>query len=123
MQNYEITIILDPALTADEADTIFKKYKTLYQKQGEVVFDDCWGRRRLAYTVQKKDYGIYYLFFVKLPSDFIVKLEKEFKFNDNIIKYMVLSVSDLEIEYKNFESIKEAPEQTGDIYMKNLQGE
>jgi small subunit ribosomal protein S6 len=102
MNIYENVVILNAALSDEEADTAVTKIKDLVTGQGgEVLKVDVWGRKKLSYEIKKQKKGLYVLLFYKAPSQTIKKLEELYKVTDSVLKYMVLKLGAKQI--KNLE--------------------
>ena len=109
MNIYENMVILNAALSDEEADTAVTKIKDLVTGQGgEVLKVDVWGRKRLSYEIKKQKKGLYILFFYKAPAQTIKKLEELFKVTDSVLKYMVLKLGAKQI--KDLEKTEPSPE-------------
>jgi small subunit ribosomal protein S6 len=94
MNVYENIIILNAALNDEEAEAAISKIKELIMSQGgEVLKVDVWGRRKLAYEIDKHKKGLYVLLFYKTPPATIKKLEEFYKVFDAIIKYIIIKLS------------------------------
>ena len=75
MNVYENMVILNAAISDEEADAAVVKIKDLITGQGgEVLKVDIWGRRKLSYEIKKQKKGLYVLLFFKAPSSTIRKL-------------------------------------------------
>ena len=60
MRKYEVMIIIDPTVEERQVDSLMEKYlKVITDEKGTVDNVDVWGKRRLAYDIQKKSEGIY----------------------------------------------------------------
>ncbi len=93
MNVYESMIILNAAISDEEADSAIGRIKDLITNQGgEVLKVDVWGRRKLAYEIRKQKKGLYVLLFYKAPASTIRKLEEFFRVFDTVLKYMVLKL-------------------------------
>lgn len=99
MNVYESMIILNAAISDEEADTAVAKIKDLITGQGgEVLKVDVWGRRKLAYEIKKQKKGLYVLFFYKAPSTTAKKLEEFFKVFDTVLKYIILRLGRKQVQ-------------------------
>ena len=67
MNNYELGVILRPTLSEEEVNSAVEKLKNFIEERGEVVKVDLWGRRKLAYPIQKYQEGYYVFFNFKFP--------------------------------------------------------
>ena len=77
---YETVFIMTPVLSEEQMmDTVAKFKKILTDNGSEIVFENNWGLRKLAYPIQKKNTGFYYLIEFKSEGDLINKVETEFR--------------------------------------------
>lgn len=94
MNIYENIIILNASLSDEEIEAASGKIKDLITSSGgEILKVDVWGRRKLAYEIEKQNKGFYLLLFFKSPSPAIRKLEDYYKVFDPVMKYMVLKLA------------------------------
>lgn len=90
MRDYELVVLLDPDLEIDVEKPISKVEKIVEaDAKGKVTSKDVWGKRKLAYTISKKDYAIYVLFLVQLPAEGVAELERVLNITDEVIRYIV----------------------------------
>jgi small subunit ribosomal protein S6 len=107
MQGYESIVILDPNLTEEQQTQLLDKFKGIVEGQGgKVVQQARWGRRRLAYEVKKRDYGIYHLFYLDHAPKALKALEHQFRFEENVLKWISVKVEDVESEHAAFEKLR-----------------
>lgn len=93
MNIYENMVILNAAISDEEADAAVDKIRDLIAGQGgEVLKVDIWGRRKLSYEIKKQKKGLYVLLFYKSPAATIKKLEEFYKVFDAVLKYMVIKL-------------------------------
>lgn len=93
MNIYENMVILNAAISDEEADAAINKIKELVTGQGgEVLKVEVWGRRKLSYEIKKQKKGLYVLFFYKTKPAAIRKLEEFYKVFDAVLKYMVIKL-------------------------------
>jgi small subunit ribosomal protein S6 len=90
-KNYELMVILSPKLNEEEAnqlnDSILAIVKDL---SGELIKTEPWGRRMLAYPINKLQEGYYYLNFLKMESLKVKTLKQQLGLNENIIRHMII---------------------------------
>lgn len=90
---YESVIILKATLTDEEVDAILEKVKALIEeKGGEIVSTDNWGKKKLAYEVQKERRGTYIVMHFKGTGATIFELERLYRFSESIIKFMNIRI-------------------------------
>jgi small subunit ribosomal protein S6 len=98
MDIYENIVILNSALSDEEAEGAISKIKDLITNNGgEVLKVDIWGRRKLAYEIKKQKKGLYVLFIYKTPAPTIKKLEEFYKVFDAVIKYMIIRLESKQV--------------------------
>ena len=89
MRRYETIFIASPTLTDEQADELVKQYEGVIAEQGgELLKTDKWGRKKLAYEVQKFSEGYFTLFELNAGPTLIAELERRFRNNAAVIKYM-----------------------------------
>lgn len=93
MNYYEKVMILDPNIDDNAVnETIDRVKNVIVSKGGEIFKTDNWGRRKMAYELNKHQKGNYVLLFFKSPPDTILELENLSKVVDPIIKFMVVRI-------------------------------
>ena len=109
MNIYESIVILNAALSDEEAEAAITRVKDLIAAQGgEVLKIDIWGRRKLAYEIKKHKKGFYVLLYCKTPPATIKKMEDFYKVFDAVIKYMVIKLGKKQV--RSFEKAEAAQE-------------
>lgn len=94
MSYYEKVIIFDPNLDDSAVEETVGKMKDVIVRQGgEILKSENWGRRKLAYALNRHQKGNYILLLFKAPPSTIIELEKFCKVVDSIIKFMVVKLT------------------------------
>jgi len=89
MQMYETIFILDSLLAPEEIDKSINRVKEMIETNGgKVLTIEKWGKRRLAYEIQKKQYGFYVAIEFEGEGPISNSLEREYNFNDKILRYL-----------------------------------
>jgi small subunit ribosomal protein S6 len=97
MRRYETIFIASPTLTDEQSDELVKQYEGIIAEQGgELLKTDKWGRKKLAYEVQKFSEGYYTLFEMNAGPTLIAELERRFRNNDAVIKYLSVRMDEAE---------------------------
>lgn len=92
MRNYELAFIVDPEVEDNSLPEIEEKVKGWVEASGGVISNvDRWGKRRLAYPIQKKNNGYYFILQLELPQQAGVEIEHEMRLNEQILRYMITS--------------------------------
>ncbi|WP_153800636.1 30S ribosomal protein S6 [Foetidibacter luteolus] len=100
MNNYELMVIFTPVLSEDEFKAAQKKYTDfIVENGGTVVHSNPWGLKSLAYPVQKKTTGIYWVLEYTAPSSFNEKLKIQILRDDNIMRHMATALDKYAVEY------------------------
>ena len=100
LSNYETVFILTPVLSDIQMKEAVQKYKKfILDNQGEIEHEEDWGLRKLAYPIQKKSNGFYFLFQFKCEGAFINKLEIELKRDERVIRFLTMKMDKYAYEY------------------------
>ena len=90
---YETVFILTPVLSEDQAKEAVSKFKDLLKEgHGKVHHEENWGMRKLAYPIQKKSSGFYYLIEFESDPAFIAKLETEYRRDERVIRFLTVAM-------------------------------
>ena len=100
LNQYETVFIVTPVLSETQMKEAVLKFRTLIAEEGEeIVHEEDWGLRKLAYPIQKKSTGFYYLVEFKSTAEFINKLETEYRRDERIIRFLTLKMDKYSIGY------------------------
>ncbi len=93
MREYEVTIIVQPELEESERNVLLERvsgWLTFGQEEGDKPVANHWGRRRLAYDINKFSEGYYVMYEANLDPLQVNQIERNFQFNDDILRYLVV---------------------------------
>jgi len=91
MRHYEVTLIVHPDQSSQVA-TMIEKYKELITTGGGVVHrDEDWGRKHLAYPINKIYKAHYLMMNIECDKETLDKLNYNFRFNDAILRNLIIS--------------------------------
>ena len=91
MRHYEVMIILDPNQDERTVSPSLDKFLEVVRKDGGKVENvDVWGKRRLAYAINKKEEGIYAVVTLECESASVLELDRRLNPNDTILRTKVL---------------------------------
>jgi small subunit ribosomal protein S6 len=101
---YETTFIVNAALEDATIEPIINSTVEFIQNNGgSITTLDKWGRRRLAYPIQKKHNGFYVYVMYDAPGTLIPQLERYFQLEENVLRHLTLKMNGHAIEFrKNF---------------------
>lgn len=90
LRKYEVIYIIRPDFDEEKYRAIVERYNTLIQDNGgEVLKVDPWGKRRLAYEINKIREGYYVLLEISCDTELPTELERNFKISDEIMRYLI----------------------------------
>jgi small subunit ribosomal protein S6 len=94
MRAYEATYILSPELDEEQLTQAQEKYKEMVLKNGgEIVNIENWGRRKLAYEIDKKNEGYYVIMKFNADEQFAETLRRSMNIADEVIKNMLIALN------------------------------
>lgn len=100
LKSYELMVIFTPVLAEDGYKAAQKKFTDMVTAAGgRIVHQDAWGLRSLAYPIQKKTTGLYWVLEYEAPSDFNAKMEIQLNRDENVIRHMVTMLDKYAVEY------------------------
>jgi small subunit ribosomal protein S6 len=111
---YETVFIVTPVLSEEQMKEAVDKFrKFLKDKGAEIVFEEDWGLKKLAYPIQKKSTGFYHLFEYKADTELINELEVTFKRDERIMRFLTIKLDKHSIAYneKKRQKAKEKKEE------------
>lgn len=91
MRNYEVLYIIKPDVEEEKVTALVERFKALVEEKGaEVTKLDKWGKRRLAYEIDKVKDGIYVLMQFKAEPAAAAELDRVMKINDAMVRHMIV---------------------------------
>lgn len=100
MNQYETVFIVTPVLSEEQMKEAVKKYQEYLKDKGaEIVHEEHWGMRKLAYPIQKKSTGFYHLVEYKAPGELIKELEISLKRDERIIRFLTVKLDKHAVTY------------------------
>ena len=96
MRHYEIVFIVHPDQSEQVPGMIERYRNTITQGNGKVHRIEDWGRRQLAYPIQKVFKAHYVLMNIEVGNEVLTELETAFKFNDAVLRHLIVSKSEAE---------------------------
>ena len=95
MRRYETIFIASPTLTDEQVDELVRYFEGIVVEQGgELLRTHKWGRKKLAYEVQKFSEGYYTLFEMNAGPSLIAELERRFRNHDSVIKFLSIRMDE-----------------------------
>lgn len=93
MNHYETVFILTPVLSEDQAkETVAKFTKVLTDNGAEILNEEAWGLKKMAYAIEKKSTGFYNLVEFKAEPEVIATLETAYRREEKVIRFMTVKL-------------------------------
>ena len=107
MNQYETVFILTPVLSDEQTKETVAKFKkvltefkkVLTDKGAEIVSEEAWGLKKMAYAIQKKSTGFYFLVEFKAEPSVVKVLETAFRRDEKVIRFQTVKLEKYAIEY------------------------
>ncbi|RLE04619.1 MAG: 30S ribosomal protein S6 [Candidatus Aminicenantes bacterium] len=91
MRLYETAFLIAPNLPEEEVEALIQEMaEVIKQKKGQMVKEDRWGKRKLAYPIKKFEEAYYVFFLYEGEPDIPAELERLFKQKDAVIRFMTI---------------------------------
>ncbi len=100
LKQYETVFIATPVLSETQMKEAVAKYTSLIKDNGgEIVYEEDWGLKTLAYPIQHKTSGFYYLIEFKAEPEFVATLETQYHRDERIIRFLTVALDKDAIAY------------------------
>lgn len=100
MNSYETVFILTPVLSEEQAKEAVQAFESKVKELGgKVNHSESWGLRKLAYPIQKKSTGFYFLTEFAAPGSAIGELELMFKRDERVMRFLTVKMESAHVEY------------------------
>lgn len=100
MNSYELMVIFTPVLSEDDFKTAQKKFsKLVADLGGNVVAENAWGLKALAYPIQKKTTGLYWVMEYMAPSELNEKLKIQLLRDESVLRHLCTKLDKYAVEY------------------------
>jgi small subunit ribosomal protein S6 len=91
MELYESLFIIRPSVSDEETAALIEKMKGVADKNGaQFIKSENWGKKKLAYEVRRERKGTYAYFYFRAPNNTVGELERAYRLEDNIIKFLTI---------------------------------
>ena len=100
MNHYETVFIATPVLSDVQTKELFGKFQgVITENGGQIVSSEDCGLRKLAYPIQKKTTGFYYLIEFEGEGDLVEKLETQYRRDERVIRFLTFRMDKYAVEY------------------------
>jgi small subunit ribosomal protein S6 len=115
LNQYETVFIATPVLSEIQMKEAVQKFKNIItENEGVIVHEENWGLKKLAYPIQKKSTGFYYLIEFQGSGDLIEKIELQYRRDERILRFLTFKMEKYAVKYaekkrrqKEAEKVKE----------------
>jgi small subunit ribosomal protein S6 len=102
LKNYETVFILTPVLSDQQMKDTVEKFRNILKENGaEIINEENWGLKKLAYPIDNKTTGFYQLMEFKAPPTIVNALEIEYKRDERVMRFLTTALEKDAIEYNN----------------------
>ncbi|MCC5930422.1 MAG: 30S ribosomal protein S6 [Cyclobacteriaceae bacterium] len=100
LRNYETVFILTPVLSEAQMKDAVDKFRSVLTNHGaEIIHEENWGLRKLAYPIQHKTTGFYQMFELKANTSIVDALEIEFRRDEKVMRFLTTALDKHALEY------------------------
>lgn len=112
MREYELTVLFHPDLEIDLDAPLGKVRDIVSAQGGKIAKEDIWGKKKLAYKINKEEFAVYVHFLVELPPEAPTKVNSTLNITDEVVRYLLVAVDEkvrrAQAEEKKEDSAEEA---------------
>lgn len=94
MKEYELTVLIHPDLETDLEAPLNKIKGIIKDAGGEIISEDNWGKKKLAYKINREDFAVYVYMDVKLPAEAPLKISNTLNITDEVLRYLLVTVDE-----------------------------
>lgn len=91
-RTYEMVLVLSDKLGEQEIEKTLESVRThVNSNGGAIVSESKWGRKKLAYQIERSTHGVYFLFLIEGNSEIVAILNRQFKITEAIVRHLIVS--------------------------------
>jgi len=108
LRTYETVIVIDSFLKNEEIDEIVNKVERVISNNGgKIESIERWGKKRLAFEIKRRQYGYYVEIVFEAPPNVIRILEREYRLEENILRYLSIYLDKRALEYRDKQKLNQ----------------
>ncbi len=92
MKEYELTVLIHPDLEADLDTPLAKVRDIVTGAGGTITREDNWGKKKLAYAINREEFAVYVYMDVELPADAPLKISNTLNITEEVLRYLLVKV-------------------------------
>lgn len=89
---YELTVLIHPDLEANLDDVLSKVKNIITEAGGKIEKENIWGKKKLAYQINREDFAVYVYFEVALPPEAPIVISNTLNITEEVLRYLLVSV-------------------------------
>jgi small subunit ribosomal protein S6 len=101
-----VSVVLHPDLEIDIANALDKIEKIISKSNAKIVKKDNWGKRKLAYKVNKQDWGIYVFYNIEVDPAKVSDINQALRITEEVMRYLIVSTENIRYITKPNETAK-----------------
>ena len=105
MKEYELVVLVHPDLEADMDTALNKIRGIITSANGQIVSEENWGKKKLAYQIKKQEFAVYVCFNLQLPASAPLKISNVLNITEEVLRYLLVAVDE-----KSKKALEEAKE-------------
>lgn len=94
MKDYELTVLIQPDLEVDLEAPLAKVRQLIKASGGKIIREDNWGKKKLAYRINKEDFAVYVYLEASLPAEAPLKISNTLNITDEVLRYLLVTVDE-----------------------------
>lgn len=92
MKEYELVVLYHPDLEVDMTKPLEKVANIISKAGGKIISEDDWGRRKLAYKINKEDFAIYRVYDLELPAQGVKMVNDTLNISSEVLRFLLTAV-------------------------------
>jgi small subunit ribosomal protein S6 len=92
MNQYEIAVLYHPDLEVDLSKAEERVTAIIKNNEGKITTTDNWGKRKLAYPINKLEHAVYVFYSVEIPAERVQKVENTLNITDEVIRFLIVKI-------------------------------
>ena len=93
MKDYEFTVLFHPDLEMNLDPALDKVKKLIESQKGKILKEENEGKKRMAYSIKKQEFAIYYYFMLELPPEAPGKISSSLNINDEVLRCLLVKAA------------------------------
>lgn len=94
MNKYELAVLFHPDLEVDLEKGEQRVKKIIQDNKGKIISTDNWGRKKLAYSIDKLDFAVYVFYTIELEPSSLAKVESLLNITDEAMRYLIVKLDE-----------------------------